>query len=544
MPMNLTEEQQAVKEYAELLFSIPLISDDEIAQLSWSIRSAAPTPEKAIIDVSGNPGYMEIKRCLSRLYCLTLLKSDSEENFEKFRGNQPRKEEYNPALEFAQYQELAQKFKNRDELFNDALRVTTIISSVPLSPRARERADAVLGKNNYTIDSVEFLSETFSNIDNAKQIYPAVAALFEKYPEPSHQQRLVKLLQSAFSSGRHFRHMMYTEGNETMFEGLLKGIRAGEITPEEFEFWLCHWNINITGFRGHIEPKGSLYLTSNTFRAMQALEGCLVKIFAEDNLNARELLNRYLDIRAGEGFIDLGELPDRTLAPDEKRILSHVGAMMRLFHPLEGKALLEGYRYIPKSLMKELTKAYFSVPAANEPTPTYAPALYENAIDFRRKMYRDQDTILRQVHSHYFDPAIKYIAENLIRLVAIADVIVGMLPINLAALQAYRAKRQAGGIAEKQPLSFMALAAKKEVIELCGESPIFKQFNILRKVDITIAENGAVGMQEKSANRNIQRDPSYTPRYSTRLQTRRQQEDLGRAQEQVLADAAKRVMVR
>lgn len=493
-----------VKQYLALNFAEIALSDAEIEQLAWSIRSTAPSPEKAIVDVSASPEHMEVRRCASRLYCEQALYSG---NYAAFVQNQINNDEYCPSLTEAQFQQLSSKFNQASKLERDVLRVSTIISSVPLSPKARERADAVLGKNNYTIDSVAFSADTFKDLEKAKAIYPLVDELVKKYPSAQDQARIGKLLQAAFPSRQHYRHMLYTEGNQTLFNPLIERVRSGEVDKESFDFWVKHWTINITGFRGHISPKGSLYLTRNTFAAMQALEATLKRIFTEPAMTGNDCLNDYLDKRWQAEFLDLGDIPERKLDITEKRLLAHIAAMMRLHHPEEGQALLEGYRFIPKTVVSELKNLYFTVPAGDEPTPTYAPALYENGIDFRKEGLRNEDGILRQVRERFFGDKLKTKAEALIRLVAIADVVVGLLPLNLAALKEYRKLRQQNKIAANQPLSFAELAKKKEVMDLLGESPIFKRFNILNQTEVSIAENGTVNMRAKPKGKDRLKEP-------------------------------------
>lgn len=484
-----------VREYLALHFPEVDMSDTEIAQLAWSIRPGNHSPEKAMIEVVGaEPSYIEVRRCISRLYCEQQL---HQANYQALVQNQPTDNEYLPALTQGQFARLNTQFVEHDQLTRDCLRVSTIVSSVPLSSKAREQADTILGKNNYTQDSVEFLADTFRDIENAKQIYPLVAELFAKYPQPENQVRITKLLQAAFPSKQHFRHMMYTEGNQTMFDALLSKVRRGEYAQEVFQFWVAHWTINITGFRGHINPKGSLYLTSNTFEAMQALQETLARVFNEEAVSSTDLLNDYLDKRWQMVFGDVNQLSDRMLSLQEKHLLAHLAAMMRVHHPEEGEALWEGFRLIPKTVIKKLQNLYFSVPAANEPTPTYAPAIFENGVDLRKAMLKNEDAILHHVEEHFLGQRIKKRADSLKRLIAIADVVVGLLPLYLEGLRVYQEARRANRMNANQPLSFMGLANKQEVINLLGESPIFKQFNILRHATVMIDQNGALTLQPK-----------------------------------------------
>ncbi len=146
-----------------------LISEREIEQLSWSVREAPHTPEKDVANIAQNNAFIEVRRCLSRLHCLKLLQSGPR-GFKSFIQSQDTENDFNPVLSDKQYNTISQKITSLDQLAIDALHVSTVLSSVPLSPKARKNADDVLGENNYTFDSVEFLADTFDDIENAKKM--------------------------------------------------------------------------------------------------------------------------------------------------------------------------------------------------------------------------------------------------------------------------------------------------------------------------------------------------------------------------------------
>ena len=488
-----------------------LISEREIEQLSWSVREAPHTPEKDVVNIAQNNAFIEVRRCLSRLHCLKLLQSGPR-GFKSFIQSQDTENDFNPVLSDKQYNTISQKITSLDHLAIDALHVSTVLSSVPLSPKARKNADDVLGENNYTFDSVEFLADTFDDIENAKKIYPLVNSLFQAYPKIEEQQRLTKYLQSAFCHRQHYRHMLYTEGNENMFRHLLAAVKEKKLDKEAFHFWVCHWTINITGFRGHLSPKGSLYLTSNTFKAMAALESVLETVFSNPKITPHELLSSYLDIRAGFLKLDRFSLP-----PHHERLLAHIGAMMRLYQPMEGETLVAGFYLIPIETRKKLAFSYFNVTDKEEPTPTFAPALFENSIDYRKNSY-DQDSIIQKISKYAYSKSIVVRAEELKRMLAIADVVVGCLPVYLRTLDEYRLKRQTKTIDLKQPLSFQAAAAKKDISELCGKSPIVELFDVLEYKIPKVDEKGIVSFENNPTLKPLSEQRVLTPLYQSKSQ--------------------------
>jgi hypothetical protein len=68
---------------------------------------------------------------------------------------------------------------------------------------------------------------------------------------------------------------------------------------------------------------------------------------------------------------------------EEKRlVLAHIAAMLRLYTPESGPSLLKGFDSIPLYIQDKILAQYASSLAQNhEPTPTYGPALFSNALD-------------------------------------------------------------------------------------------------------------------------------------------------------------------
>lgn len=488
----------AIQAYANQEFpGLELLSLDEICVLTLSIWNKNHTPEKAF--VATQPEFTEIRRTLSRFYCLHLLTVEGEAGYDAFVEIQEKNNPLLPVLSKENYCALVEQFQSKSPLALACLKQATIVSSVPLSSEAHKVAKRVFGENNYVIDSVEFPAKVFEDINNAKQIYPFIQKLFDQHPEQ--HEAICTHLKNCFPHGTHYRHQFYTEGNANMFHRFVNDVKNGSLTHDAYADWRDYWTINIMGFRGQVNPKGSLYLTEHTYRWMRILENELEQAFVNNSLNASDILNNYLSKRAQE--LELEEafnrlnisrtksdpsLPPIEFSAQELQTLAHIAAMLRFYDPKEGSLLIEGYQYCHE-VVKELIPLYFDDSDPSEPTPTYAPALFTNAIDFRAQQYA-QDSLVQQSKNHS-NRVIADAANRLTGMLARADTVVACLPLYLAALSNYKEKRRAGEISD-QPLCFKELASLKEITRILGSSQITEQFNILNYFSVAIADNGMI----------------------------------------------------
>ncbi len=485
----ILKQIKAIRAYAQEEFpSQTLLSDEELVILSLSIFSPHPSPEKGIIATDRN--YMEVKRTLSRFYCISLLQQ-GEQGYASFIAVQDKEAEFNPILKKEEFLQLAKKYQSLDKLTLDTLKLATLISSVPLSSEARKRADKVIDK--YIVDSVEFPAQIFEDIDIARKVYPQVAYFWQQHPSAEEREVIKSNLQSAFSHRRHYRHMLYTEGSYAMFNTIVSDVKAGKLSKDAYTFWVLYWNTNITGFQGNVEPRGSFYLTSNTFRAMSALESVLDVIFEDSTFLPSAILTSYLTQRAA--FLGLGEIrnTDINLNIKDQEFLAHIGAMMRLYHPEQGQLLSASYHVRRKDL-SELRKDFY-VSDDTMPTPTYAPALFANVKDCLLKRY-DEDKVFRSSRT-IRAKQLNMTADKLKLMLAIFETLILCLPLYLAALNKYKQLRKEAKIDPHVPLSFQSIADPKWITQLFDKSIILDKVNILELIEITVSDKGVVAYEKR-----------------------------------------------
>lgn len=120
-----------------------------------------------------------------------------------------------------------------------------------------------------------------------------------------------------------------------MYSTLKDHSLAGEIKQGDLDLWYSHWVVNIAGFRGHISPKGSLYLSQNTYRAMTLVKQMPDRMIHEPRFNP---MVHYLQ-RRGQWL----HLNSMTSHPQEFMALASLAASLRLFAAEEGKQLYVSY---------------------------------------------------------------------------------------------------------------------------------------------------------------------------------------------------------
>jgi len=351
-----------IMSYAQSTYKQPQLelSLAEVQQLAWVQDNPLATSELNNLQPVASSFHIEIIRCLTRLYCLQLLRDGNYAAFTNAQSNDKNK------LTPEHFANLASSIQALDEATYAALRVVTILSSVSLSPTAKQIAEENMA--NYadlpSNDAVAWLSQTFYA---APEIYPIVTDYLDKYG-----MEKLTLLRAAFMPNTHFRHMLYTEGGQGMFSYLRDAIKTNEIGATQLNFWYLYWMINITGFRGHIDNMGSKYLNENTYTAICHLYGELLQLL---NNPEHDVFANYLNHRAELLGLNPGQSMGHSL--DEAKLLSSIACMLRLFDKDSAYELSYSLDLMPEL---PFVKKQFEITCnSNEPTPTYAPALFANA---------------------------------------------------------------------------------------------------------------------------------------------------------------------
>ena len=354
--------RQALQSYIQLIYGSSLtLSDVELEQLSWVMDNPEASPEQAAA-VASNSIHREVPRALARLYNLKLLYQGGNQAYREFIA--PQLSSDSQPLSYQDFSSLSNLFKNLTATELETLSAAAIISAVALSPKAKTAAAAVFHKP-LPQDSIQFLSLTASK---AGDIYPLARSVIDTHPSAA------RLFTIVFFPGSHFRHMMYNEGSLNMYLPLKKAVAEKRISKREMQLWYSYWVDNIAGFRGHISPRGSIYLTENTYRAMTALWQQLEHMTTNVSWNP---MAGYLKIRSQW----LGINNYQGVSENEKLSLAALGATLRLFTPEQGRTLLQAFRSLtPRQQADWVYYQNNQRQLSDRPSPTYAPALFSNAL--------------------------------------------------------------------------------------------------------------------------------------------------------------------
>ncbi len=399
------------------------LTDAQYEQIAWTTDDTHKINEMAVPAPSPDHDKrkpelsVQQKRIFARLNCLYLL-CQGEVGYKKFVAAQSE-----PKLESPEFASLSALIRDLTPIEYEMLWVATTVS---MSATAAQTAERTLGGKKLPFDAVNFLAIVMTQ---CPRIYPAVEELLHKYPA----KEVFVGLDAMFDTGQ-LLHMMYAEGTPNMFAKLKHKIASKNWSERLYNLWFNYWLIDITGFRGHIDPRGSCYLNQNTFRALISLKNVLDRFQTTPNPTAA--LKEYLNIRAA--MIELSTAIEET----PRLILARIAAMLRLFSPAEGAQLQSGLRSLEAKLGAtaycNLITAYNPLVESDEPTPTFGPALFV----------------------------------SLIKKCGIADAIKYGLPVYALVLQQYRALRADGELSKYLPLNLSPLANPETVEKILAGKPL------------------------------------------------------------------------
>lgn len=355
-------DHRQIRRYVQQNFPAAfVINDAQISQLAWAFHHDKHTND---LDLRKNHQdiYVEISRALTRLYCAQLLRSGTLESYNRFVAAQSSVVNAKP-LTFASYTKLSQHVQSLSAADYSLLETAAILSAVSLSKPAAALAQRAMDITPHSNDNMSFLAATLRNGIN---IYPLTAQIMRD------DAAARKLLYVLFPPQTNFRHMLYTEGGIGMFKYLRNMIAHNFIDKESLNLWSAHWIINIAGFRGHIDQRGSIYLNENVAASILSLKTFVYEMLEQPNFDP---LLPYLEFRAKAlGFRDL---------PTEERLFyTHIGCLLRLYNIEEGKRLQASIQRIPVENIRAI-KRYFlqGLHDPNQNTHLYVPALLGNALE-------------------------------------------------------------------------------------------------------------------------------------------------------------------
>lgn len=305
--------------------------------------------------------FVEFDRTMMTLYCLKLILNGSDTAYELFTKSQP--EEVRLTREsFRDLQAQAQKllksrFKNlSEEQIAQVMELALILGDMGKSERARE---VFKQYGVYAPDHDDFHGEAMRVLEK----HPHICSSFFVLPAAAKEL----LIQSANLA--HYGHITHLEGSIEMFDQLVG--QKENLDPFMLSFDLFVHTCDVAGALGHVENQSSLVYNEQTHQAMQAMKEA-VEIVIGPETSAVDALNCYLEKRAAWLHLDSADPSDR--------VLTRIGAMLRLFTEKDGQILREAFRELDVE-MQERIALELDIREDNPynlRTPTYMPAVLVN----------------------------------------------------------------------------------------------------------------------------------------------------------------------
>jgi hypothetical protein len=304
--------------------------------------------------------YVEFDRTIMTLECLKLLVDGSKNSYQIFTSAQKEhKLSYESFLSLHNQAKrlLRSRWGGLSELqMAETLETALVLGDIGKSEKAREIFKPY-GVN--AIDHDDFHRELMQVLTT----YPNLCPSFARLPITA-QKLLVKSANLA-----HYGHITHLEGNAGMFSKLKESEIAFQ-DPLALVFDLFVHTCDVAGALGHVNNISSLVYTELTHRSMQAMWEA-VKTLRDPHKTELDAYNAYLAKRASWLDLDPQNPTDR--------VLTRIGAMLRLFTPAEGMILRKAILSLGEEREREVIAALdISKNDLSGRTPTYMPAVIVN----------------------------------------------------------------------------------------------------------------------------------------------------------------------
>jgi hypothetical protein len=366
------------------------VSENQFAQLSWVLDHKNRTYDMDFAAADDTAVHIEIHRALTRLYCAQLLRTGTVDAYNSFIAAQLEADVAQP-LQLSSFMQLSRHIQHLTDADYELVEAAIILTSVSLTQSAANLAQRVINVDSNETDALDFLSYT---LRDPQDLYPITWNILNKN---SNSKRLFYVL---FPPHTNFRHMLYTEGGIGMFNYLRSMIAHGYINHGDLNLWYAFWIVNISGFRGHVQHNGSLYLTDPVAEAMGKLKYFVYEMLENPTYDP---LLPYLEYRAK--CVGYDRLPR-----DERLFFAHLACLLRIYTITEGQRLYASVTKLPLSeryaVMQEFYKGLHNT---THVYATHVPALFGNALHIEKG---NIEKVILKILPAYNKILLQYRSEN------------------------------------------------------------------------------------------------------------------------------------
>lgn len=311
-------------------------------QLSWLQTNSVNTSQSNVNSIPATVN-IEVKRILSRYHSLELLKEGGTDAYTKFVQSQT-----DMVLSENNFNHLSTFIQQLSDNSSQCLMATCFITK---SDNAIKLAYEQ-GAGDLPSDSEQFITHLVT-------YYPTVLPICSDLT-----QKTIDLLPYAFYKNSHARQMLDMEGGYNMISTLVNAIHEKKITEEQYNLWFARWVINIAGLDGHINTKGSIYLTEPVADCIWALKAELDQLWVNAQHN---VIDNYLAFRQKQLGVN-------------NIYIAYLGALMRQYSLATGKEIQDWFEDLDSNEQEKKLHVFNTQLNQTKITPTFKPPLLVNLL--------------------------------------------------------------------------------------------------------------------------------------------------------------------
>lgn len=340
---EISPDLEIVQSFASINYPTLSLDSNMIQQLLWLQNNSVVTSQSNVLS-KNDVVNTEVKRILSRLYSLKLLKEGGSESYSAFAQSQTAE----VGLTEATFNQLSACIQMLSPAAYEALMATCFITKSDQAIKSiPEEQRSVLPS-----DSEQFITHVVTYFPD---IFPICASLS---PEA------INLLPFAFYKNSHARQMLDMEGGYNMTFCISEAIKNNQITLEQYNLWFARWIINVAGLDGHLNHRGSIYLTEPVANCILALKLQLDELWSNPS---HPVIDNYLAFR------------ERQLEVND-RYLAYLGTLMRQYNPIKGLEIRMWFELLSETEQSKKLEAFKAQLEQTKITPTFKPTVLVNLI--------------------------------------------------------------------------------------------------------------------------------------------------------------------
>lgn len=306
--------------------------------------------------------FIEFDRTIMTIHCLKLILEGSDKAYQEFTMSQPKdvrlsKESFQK-LHDQGIELLQSTWGGLTKLqLAQAMETALVLGDIGKSEKAKE----VFKSYRITVpDHDDFYGEAMQVLSKQPTLCPS----FSKLSEPA-KKLLIKTANLA-----HYGHFTHLEGGPSILDKLqMSQIPFDDSIALSFDLFVH--TCDVAGALGHVNNTSSLVYTETTHKAMQEMNYC-VRILADIGKTSFDAYRAYIAIRAVWLGLDAKNAGDR--------VLTRIGAMLRLFTPEEGTILKQAIAQLSQEDRERIIAQLDIQNIQLARTPTYMPAVLINLL--------------------------------------------------------------------------------------------------------------------------------------------------------------------